>query len=91
MSRRLIRDGDGERLCLEDVLRRLVFFADEERDLVHVADHAPRGVHRVHFAVFAVRGDDEDGHRIDGGHDAQIFLAMLHFPSLISVYWLKMR
>ena len=57
-----VRDTDGERFGLEDVLRALMRFADEQRDLIAPGVDAPRRVHSVGFPIFVIGGNDANGH-----------------------------
>ena len=78
-----VRQRHGKGLCAKQVLRGLMLLVDEQRDLVHRADHAPCRVHHVHLAVFVVRGHHQHRHRINSLQDAQILLHQNFLPKLI--------
>ena len=69
---RAIGNADRECLCFQKILGRFMVFVNEQRDTVAVADHSPRGVHGIDFAIFIVGGNDQHRHGIHGLYNAKI-------------------
>ena len=81
---RLVGDGHGESLARLDVQPGALARADEQYDLVLVADLAPRHVHHVDLFVLVIGRHHQHRHRIDRRHDAQI---LFHNSLLLFAYW----
>ena len=77
---RLVSQGDCKGFRFQNVLRCLMIFINKQRDLIHGADHAPRGIHDIYLACFVIGGYHQHRHRINSLNQSQVFLHFLHPP-----------